>query len=86
MDFILSSANPLDVVFTNVADGREYYRVETEFQLLRTPHATTILASPTPGVTHELAKIEWRASTIIEYRGIRMHRSDFITKNIWFGL
>jgi hypothetical protein len=90
MEFILSSANPLKVVFTNAADGREYYRVETKFRshMRDTPQETTILASPTPGVTHTLAKIEWHTTdpTIIEYRGIRMRRSDFITKNTWFGL
>jgi hypothetical protein len=88
MDFRLSSANPLKVVFTNVADGREYYRVETKFHLFRSPKETTILASPTPGVTHQLAKIEWHTidPTIIEYRGSRMHRKDFITKKAWFGL
>ena len=69
MEFTLSSSNPLKTTFTNAADGREYYRVETKYRLLCIPQESTILSSRKPEVTHELARIRWYvvAPTIFEY-------------------
>jgi hypothetical protein len=82
MEFTLSKINPLKAVFTNAADGREYYRVETQHVLLCLPKESTILSSRKPGETVELARIRWHITspTIFEYRGNEMRRRDFIKK------
>jgi hypothetical protein len=82
MEFTLSSTNPLKAVFTNAADGCEYYRVKTQYRLHCCPKESTILSSRKAGETIELATIQWHiiAPTIIEYRGNEMHRRDFIKK------
>jgi hypothetical protein len=88
MEFILSTTNPLKAVFTNAADGREYYRVETQHRLLCFPKESTILSSRKVEETIELARIRWHtiAPTIIEYRGDEMRRRDFIKKKGCFRL
>ena len=82
MEFTLSTTNPLKAVFTNAADGREYYRVETQHRLLCFPKESTIISSRKPEVTIELARIRWHiiAPTIIDYRGKEMRRHDLIKK------
>ena len=88
MEFTLSSSNPLKTTFTNAADGREYYRVETKYRLLCIAQESTILSSRKPEITYELAKIRWHAiaPTIFEYRGKEIRRRDFIDKKACFGL
>jgi hypothetical protein len=88
MEFTLSTTSPLRAIFTNAADGREYYRVETQRRLLCLPKESTILSSRKPGETIELGRIRWHtiAPTIIEYRGNEMRRRDFIKKKGCFQL